>query len=29
MSGAYHMMDEGGEAFDIAIPRFTLEAPTN
>ena len=26
MSGAYHMVDEDGVAFDIAIPKFTLEA---
>lgn len=29
MSGSYRMVDEEGTAFDIAIPRFALAAPTN
>ena len=29
MSGSYRMVDEDGAVFDIAIPRFTLVAPTN
>lgn len=27
MSGSYHMVDENGAAFDVAIPRFTLIGP--
>ena len=29
MSGAYHMVDEDGAAFDVAIPRFLLVGPVN
>ena len=29
MSGSYRMVDEDGAVFDIAIPRFTLVAPTH
>ena len=29
MSGAYHMVDEDGSAFDVAIPRFLLVGPVN
>jgi ApaG protein len=29
MSGSYRMVDENGSAFDIAIPRFQLVAPTD
>lgn len=29
MSGSYRMVDEDGCVFDIAIPRFSLVAPTN
>jgi len=29
MSGSYRMVDEGGAVFDVAIPRFSLTAPTN
>lgn len=29
MSGSYRMVDEDGAMFDVAIPRFTLIAPTN
>ena len=27
MSGSYHMIDENGAAFDVAIPRFALIGP--
>ena len=27
MSGSYHMIDEDGTAFDVAIPRFALVGP--
>ena len=27
MSGSYHMIDENGAAFDVAIPRFALVGP--
>ena len=27
MSGSYHLIDEDGSAFDIAIPRFALIGP--
>ncbi len=27
MSGSYHMIDEDGAAFDVAIPRFALVGP--
>ena len=27
MQGCYHMMDEGGAGFDVAIPKFALIAP--
>lgn len=27
MQGSYHMMDEDGAGFDVAIPRFALIAP--
>jgi len=27
MSGSYHMIDEDGGAFDVAIPRFALIGP--
>jgi ApaG protein len=27
MSGSYHMVDEDGTAFDVAIPRFALSGP--
>ena len=27
MSGSYHMIDEDGTAFDVAIPRFALIGP--
>lgn len=27
MQGSYHMIDEGGDAFDVTIPRFALVAP--
>jgi ApaG protein len=27
MQGCYHMMDEDGAGFDVAIPRFALVAP--
>jgi len=27
MQGSYHMIDEGGDAFDVTIPRFALIAP--
>lgn len=27
MSGSYRMVDEGGTAFDVAIPEFALVAP--
>jgi ApaG protein len=29
MSGSYHMVDEDGTAFDVAIPRFLLVGPVN
>ncbi len=29
MSGSYRLVDEEGSAFDVAIPRFALLAPTN
>ena len=29
MSGTYRMVNEDGAAFDVAIPRFALAAPTN
>ena len=29
MTGSYRMVDEDGTAFDVAIPRFVLAAPTN
>ena len=29
MSGSYHMVDENGAAFEIAIPNFSLTAPSN
>ena len=29
MSGSYHMVDEDGTAFDVAIPRFLLIGPVN
>lgn len=29
MSGTYRMVDEDGSVFDIAIPKFSLIAPTN
>ncbi|QIK79622.1 Co2+/Mg2+ efflux protein ApaG [Sphingomonas piscis] len=29
MVGAYHMVDEDGGTFDIAIPRFSLLSPLN
>ncbi len=28
MSGSYSMVDENGKLFDVAIPQFTLVAPT-
>ena len=28
MQGAYRMVDGGGRSFDVAIPRFSLTAPT-
>ena len=28
MSGHYHMIDENGSAFDVAIPRFALSGPS-
>jgi ApaG protein len=27
MSGSYHLIDENGAAFDVAIPRFALVGP--
>ncbi|MGK6321088.1 Co2+/Mg2+ efflux protein ApaG [Sphingomonas sp. DT-204] len=27
MQGSYHMIDEDGEGFDVAIPKFALLAP--
>ena len=27
MQGCYHVMDEGGAGFDVAIPKFALIAP--
>jgi ApaG protein len=27
MVGTYRMIDEGGEAFDVAIPAFSLDSP--
>jgi ApaG protein len=27
MSGSYHLIDENGAAFDVAIPRFALIGP--
>ena len=27
MSGNYHLIDENGAAFDVAIPRFALVGP--
>jgi ApaG protein len=27
MSGSYHLIDENGAAFDVAIPRFVLTGP--
>ena len=29
MSGSYHMVDENGAAFEVAIPNFSLVAPSN
>ncbi len=29
MSGSYHMVDEDGTAFDVAIPRFPLIGPAD
>jgi ApaG protein len=29
MVGAYHLVDEDGSAFDVAIPRFALLSPLN
>ena len=29
MSGAYHLVDENGDAFDVAIPKFGLLSPLN
>lgn len=29
MSGTYHMVDENGAAFEVAIPTFSLVAPSN
>jgi ApaG protein len=29
MEGAYHMVDENGRAFKVAIPRFSLLSPLN
>ena len=29
MSGSYNMVDEDGESFDVAIPKFALLAPVN
>lgn len=29
MSGSYHMVDENGGAFEVAIPNFSLIAPSN
>jgi len=29
MSGTYNMVDEDGESFDVAIPKFALLAPVN
>jgi ApaG protein len=27
MVGTYRMVDESGEAFDVAIPAFSLDSP--
>jgi ApaG protein len=29
MSGTYHLVDENGAAFEVAIPNFALTAPNN
>lgn len=29
MCGSYRLVDENGDLFDVAIPRFALVAPTN
>lgn len=29
MAGQYHMVDEAGSTFDVAIPRFALQGPVD
>lgn len=29
MHGSYHMVDESGSTFDVAIPQFDLDGPAN